>query len=374
MSQRLQIKTKKQKIHDFLNHEGVLVSTQRLDAFVQQVLVKAGIEIDMAVITADILTETDIQGVHSHGVRLLSDYLHKIETGEIKANAKPDLRMLNSTAVIDADFTLGSVMAHDSMQKAIELARANGIGMTYAYNACHFGAAGYYARMAAKQGFIGLVMSNTNSFVSVFGGKDRFMGTNPIAWAIPACWQDQEIIITSDYATAPLAVNKIRELASRGKEIPYGVLKDENGDITLDSHVVDRDAKGSIAYEVFGDYGYKMSNLAIFIELLLAILGGRCSLEITDLSTKGAQTSVSQAFIAIDFKQISALVDSKIDNLDRMGWLLQIIKDSPEALYPGELEFLHAQKERERVKLFNSTLQALQQIASHLGLEADLVD
>ena len=45
----------------------------------------------------------------------------------------------------------------------------------------HYGIAGYYAKMAADQGLLGISMTNTEALVVPTFGKQPMMGTNPIA-------------------------------------------------------------------------------------------------------------------------------------------------------------------------------------------------
>ena len=68
---------------------------------------------------------------------------------------------------------------------AIAKARACGIGYAGVFNSCHFGAAGYYAAMAADADMIGLAMANDTPSVTAPGAMGRVTGSNPIAYAVP---------------------------------------------------------------------------------------------------------------------------------------------------------------------------------------------
>ena len=53
-------------------------------------------------------------------------------------------------------------------------------------NSNHYGIAGYYARMALRDGLIGMSCTNTNPITVPTGGRRAMLGTNPIAVAVPA--------------------------------------------------------------------------------------------------------------------------------------------------------------------------------------------
>ena len=57
------------------------------------------------------------------------------------------------------------------MQMAIDKAKLYGIGMTVVNNSTHYGIAGYYSMMAAKQGLLGFSMTNTEGMVVPTFGK-----------------------------------------------------------------------------------------------------------------------------------------------------------------------------------------------------------
>ena len=53
-------------------------------------------------------------------------------------------------------------------------------------NSCHFGAAGYYAWLAAREGLIGIAMANDIPSVTAPGARGAITGSNPLAYAVPA--------------------------------------------------------------------------------------------------------------------------------------------------------------------------------------------
>ena len=88
---------------------------------------------------------------------------------------------------VTADRGMGMVACKRAMEIAIEKAKNVGMATVVVPNGSHFGAAGYYARMALEHDMIGLTMSSGGGRVIVpLYGKLPWMGTNPIAFAAPA--------------------------------------------------------------------------------------------------------------------------------------------------------------------------------------------
>ena len=57
------------------------------------------------------------------------------------------------------------------MEEAIKLARLHGVGAVGVVNSNHFGAGALYARMAAKEGMIGISMTNVLPLVIAQGAS-----------------------------------------------------------------------------------------------------------------------------------------------------------------------------------------------------------
>ena len=115
---------------------------------------------------ADVILTSDRFGVESHGVNRLTLYPFGIDIGRIKVDAKPEVvedRL--SMAVIDAHDGMGQLAGIQGMQLAIDKAKKYGVGMVSVRNSNHFGIAGYYSMMAAKQGLMGVSMTNAEALV-----------------------------------------------------------------------------------------------------------------------------------------------------------------------------------------------------------------
>ena len=209
-------------------------SYQQLHSFAKSIFIKMGsIEID-AQTAADTLLSADLRGVDSHGVARLSGYVRLWEKKRI--NATPDIKVVHetpSTATVDGDAGLGLVVAPFAMKLAIEKAKTAGTGWVAVKNSNHYGIAGYHSMMALEHDMIGISLTNASPLVSPTFSKERLLGTNPIAVAIPA---NEEPAFVGDFATTPAANGKLEVLQRKDEDAPLGWIQDDDGQSTTNAH------------------------------------------------------------------------------------------------------------------------------------------
>ena len=166
------------------------------------------------------LVLADLRGVDSRGVIRLSVYALRIRKNVVNAGAMPCIvRTHAAAALMDGDNGLGAVVGSRAMEKAIELATTAGIGFVGVRRTNHFGIASYYVQMALQQGFIGCAASNAPAHIAPFGGRARFLGTNPFSIGIPA---KEEGPLLFDASTSLVARGKIIVAAQEGGRFRLG--------------------------------------------------------------------------------------------------------------------------------------------------------
>ena len=205
-----------------------LVPAERVRAQITTVLTAWGMEAGLVRTTAEVMVETDLAGVDSHGVSMLMDYDRSRSLGKLNLLARPRVvREGPATALIDAAAGLGHPAAVMGMERAIGKARAIGVGVATVRNSHHFGAAGHYAAMAAREGLVGLVTSATRTIgVVPTRGAVPVLGTNPIAFAAPA---RRNRPFRLDMATSTTASNKVKVYDLNGRALPPGWVLDGAG-------------------------------------------------------------------------------------------------------------------------------------------------
>ena len=111
---------------------------------------------------------------------------------------------------MDGDASLGMIGSTFAMRQAIRKAAVSGIGFAGLCNSCHFWTAGCYASLAADEGMIGIAMCNDTPTVTVPGARGPVLGSNPIAYAVPA----GEQLVLLDIATSTVAGGKVFSASS----------------------------------------------------------------------------------------------------------------------------------------------------------------
>jgi L-2-hydroxycarboxylate dehydrogenase (NAD+) len=211
-----------------------LFTFQHLSTFTKNIFLAIGCSEKEAAIATETLLSADLRGVDSHGVARLSGYVRLWEAQRV--NAKPDIKIIHetpSTAVVDGDAGLGLVVAPFAMQVAIDKAKNVGTGWVSVQNSNHYGIAGYHAMMALPHDMIGIAMTNASALVAPTFSKQKMLGTNPIAVAIPA---GDEQPFVADFATTTAANGKLEILQRKNKPVPKGWVQTIDGNESLNAN------------------------------------------------------------------------------------------------------------------------------------------
>ena len=222
-------------------------------------LVSRGLSEEDATDVSDALVDASLKGVDTHGIKLIGPYLAELEGG--RANGKPNMALVEdavATVVLDADNALGIVAGTAATRIAMQRASEAGICAVCVRNSNHFGRADFFARMMAKEGQIGIVMSNSDALVVPYGGTLPLNGTNPIAFAAPGVGKDGFFL---DMATSQNSFTRALVDARSGS----------SGNTLLDEVDVDKDGNPVRArLQPLG--GAKGQGLGTMVQILCALL------------------------------------------------------------------------------------------------------
>lgn len=231
-----------------------------------------------AQVCSDVLIESDIRGIKSHGIGRFKMYIDRMKDGIISPVCRQTLiKETDNTAVIDAGDSLGHVVATHAMQLAIDKAKSHNIGMVAVRNSTHFGITGYYPSMAVNNNMVGLAFSNARPSVAPTFGVEPMIGTNPISFGAPS---DEPYPFLLDIATSTTQRGKIEVYAREGTPTPKGLTIDLHGNEPTDSRAllklfVDGAASllplGGAGEELGGHKGY---GLGVMVEILCAAFSG----------------------------------------------------------------------------------------------------
>jgi LDH2 family malate/lactate/ureidoglycolate dehydrogenase len=244
-----------------------LVPAEALSALVERLFAAAGVPSDAAATVAGALVDADLRGLPSHGSHLVPVYVERLRQGSVSARTEPKVLVdVGGIAVLDAGHALGVLTADHAMSLATAKAREYGIGAVAVRHAFHFGAAGRYARAAAREGFIGIATANTRPMMPAPGGGHPVVGNNPVAVGVPAPGDSDEPLVL-DIALSAANIGRIRLAAGNGYGIPDGWATDAAGRPTTD-------AAAALAGMLLPAAGHKGFGLALMVDVLAGVLAG----------------------------------------------------------------------------------------------------
>jgi LDH2 family malate/lactate/ureidoglycolate dehydrogenase len=244
----------------------------RLTDFVVSVFESIGCSETDAMLAADVLVVADARGIDSHGVARLAGYVRLYDHGRL--NPTPNIRILHespSTALLDGDRGLGLVVAPKAMEIACQKAALAGTGWVAVQNSNHFGIAGYHAMKAVPNQMIGWAMTHAAPLVTPTFSKEKLLGTNPIAVAIPAL---NEPAFLADFASTAVAYGKLEILQRKGLDTPDGWVQDKDGHPSNDAFAI---KNGGALLPLGGDRehgSHKGYGLGAVVDILSGVLSG----------------------------------------------------------------------------------------------------
>lgn len=259
-----------------------------------------------------------------------------------------------------------------AMELACEKAQNTGIAIVTVKNSCHFGAAGYYANLAAQKGLIGIAMSNVDPNMTAPGARGKLLGNNPMAYASPA---NKVPSVFLDIAMSNVASLKVVQARKDGKQIPSTWIVDKDGLPTSDpSHYPEEGAMQPMA-------AHKGYGLAIMIDLLTGVLSGGCTSiggEIPSWCFElDKPNNVCHSFIAIDphFFLGSVSLADRVENMSGLLRKAPKAKGAERIYTPGEIEWAkHAIANSEGLTLPDEVKISLLDLADDVKIPLNLYD
>ena len=308
------------------------VSPVLLTAFVEKLFVAAGLSDSDARLCAEIHVLQESRGIITHGLRHVPLNLEGLTKGQM--NPRPNRTVLRddaATIVIDGDRGVGILGCMDAMHRAIAKAKQFGIGIAIVIHSNHFLSAAPYCLRAAEEGMIGICFSNTWASMGYPGATARVIANSPTGFGVPS-GAGFPVIFDSSLTTSG---GKLSQWIREGKAIPPALLGiDKEGNSSADPAEV---LHGGTPWPIGG---HKGAGLAVLVEILTGLLGGRGFLhgvQAPNLRTSKEQYE-SQCCLVIDIERFMPLTEFR----KRMTAFVGDLKGNPlaegytEILLPGE--------------------------------------
>ncbi len=345
----------------------IRVPASAIVAFIRDSLTAIGLPASDAAKAAELMTEADLAGADAHGVFRLPQYVKRLKAGGI--NSRPNIQVQKTapaTAMVDGDNGMGHLVMARAADTAIALAKECGIAWVGARRSNHAGAAGVYAAMPLAHDMIGIysVVANANH-MPVWGGAENLLGTNPVAFAIPA---GEEPPVVLDIATTVVSYGTVKAHKMQGKPMPEGWMIDPKDGAPLTDSA--RSAEGLLL--PIG--GYKGSGLALILGLLAGPLNraafGR---DVIDFNYNDSdECNTGHFMIVLDVARFIPLAEFKRE-VDRQLRDLRQSKRLPgvDAIrLPGEQRARRrAERARDGVPVLGEVMVQLDRLAAELGVE-----
>ncbi len=325
----------------------------------EKVLGAAGSPAEKAELVSKMLVDANLTGHDSHGIIRLKQYVNQIRTGLIDPVAEPELEIdYPSYAKVKGNRAFGQVVARFGIKAAIEKAALNGMAMVGCCHMAHVGRLGDYVSMAAESDLMALAICNGGGpNVAPYGGKQRILGTNPIACAVPIR-DGQNIQI--DFASAATAEGKLNVAVNKKETVKSGLIIGKEGNPTVDPNDFYNDG----AILPIGEH--KGSALSLLLEIFGGIFtGGGCSVFPNYLDGNGILFFVMKPDLfrtRKDFETDVKLLSSKVVNSEAADGFREIY-------FPGQVEQLaHERLSKHGINLDDETWAAIRSIANELSV------
>ena len=324
-----------------------------IENFMVDVFQGLGVPRDEARICADVLITSDLRGIESHGVGRLKYYYDRIQAGVHLTKTEMEVvKETETTALVDGHHGMGHVIAYRSMRMAMDKARQYGLGAVTVRNGTHFGIAGYYPLMAAKEGMMGFTVTNARPAVAPTFSTEPMLGTNPIAFAAPS---DMGYPFCFDGATPITQRGKIEVAARAEKPVPAGWVIDAQGNPMTDPVKILEDfGTATAALLPLGGAGeelagYKGYGLGVMVEILSASLcGGVFMKDLLGFAPDGSRRPymLGHFFLAIDVDHFVPLEVSR----SITGQIMRALQDARKE--PGQARiYVAGEKEHEQEQI-----------------------
>ncbi|GAB7387020.1 Ldh family oxidoreductase [Bacillaceae bacterium] len=345
------------------------IPKQALEDFVREIFLAVGLDDEQSAIIARHLVLANLRGVDSHGVSRVDIYTRRLDAGIVSKTYNGKIVRENfASALIDAGNSSGIVAATKGIELAVKKAKEVGVGVVGIKHSNHCGMLADYTLYAVNNDCIAIATTNAPANMAPWGGKERFFGTNPFSYGIPA---GQEIDIVFDMATSIVARGKIILAKKNHLSIPLGWAISKEGKPTTDPD----EALEGLVLPVGGAKGY---GITFFVEAMSAVFTGAAfGPHVGDLYNDFSRPQdVGQFFFAMRADLFQPIGEFK----QRMDEMIRAIRKIPlmegvERIYlPGEIELLKtAEREVKGIPVSKEVLNELQAVAARYGVSKQLL-
>jgi len=299
-----------------------------------KIFIVAGLADNLAHEVVNSLVLAELDGIPSHGFSRVPFYIEQIRSGKVNSKAVPVISVPAPALVrVDACHGLAFPAIAQGLQKALTVARINGLALLGVTRSHHSGCMGHWVESMASEGLLALAFTNSPAAMMPWKGSKATFGTNPIAFGCPRAGFDPLVV---DMALSKVARGQIVNAKQKGEtSIPEGWAVDADGKPTTDPEAA---LQGAMI--PMGDA--KGAALAMMVEILAATVNGaNYGYEASSFfDPDGPAPSIGQTFILLDVQRFNASFANQVQAL------CAFILEQPGTRVPGMRRFETRAKSR----------------------------
>ncbi|MCI4066807.1 Ldh family oxidoreductase [Micromonospora sp. R77] len=210
--------------------ERIRISVRDLRALCLDTLAEVGVRGEVAEAVADHLVDAEATGHASHGVLQLPSLLRDVRGGRLDPTAEALVEPVDGQLRVDGRGALPHWFLPRLVDRAVVQARRDGAALALIRNLPSTGRLGAYVERAARQGMAALLVTGSlgdpgDALVAAFNGRQRMLGTNPIAFAAPTGGAP----LVVDLSTAATTMGQVRLARVTGSDLGGPTVVDAEG-------------------------------------------------------------------------------------------------------------------------------------------------
>jgi uncharacterized oxidoreductase len=338
-----------------------------LRSFASEIIASTGTPWSQATIVGNSLVDANLAGHDSHGVQRLPPYVASAAIDDVFADVVPVIERIDrATVTVDAGWGWGQPAFALATEETGKIARSYGVGVGVVHRCYHVGRLAPYVESLARAGFVALAMSNGFPAVAPYGGYERVLGTNPIAWAVPR--GNGRDPVSFDIATSGVAEGKLQVALAKEQQVAPGLIVDVGGNPSTEPWAF---YDGGALLPFGGHKGFGFLVLAQLLGCGLAGLDTTKEMPPREKKRElGACGSNGPVLVVID---VGAFAPLSAFN-EQIEKQCELIRNSPPAAgfdrvyLPGEKEVITAQERASGIPVPDSTWNALVRLGKEQGV------
>ena len=282
-------------------------------------------------------TESTLDGVNSHGINRVPVFIDYVNKGLIKTEAiASKIASMGSIERWDGNLGAGILNATKCTNRAITLAKEQGMGLVALRNTNHWMRGGTYGWQVAEQGCISILFTNTIPNMPPWGGKENRLGNNPLVISIPR----KEGHIVLDMALSQFSFGKMHNLYLKNRQLPFDGGWDSD-------NLLSKNPKAIIESGRALPVGYwKGSALSMVLDMLATMLSAGNST--CKIGLKNNETALSQVFMCIDPSIFAddQLQENLLNEIIQYTHDVSPMNEGDKTFYPGERTLITREKNK----------------------------